>query len=526
MIPLLFLLLAGAVRDEQTLQIDGVRETCFLASATNIDGDDHDIRASRSCLKTSARRDSIISGLVAADPKLHAFSPTLAGSRWSTLRDSRSATVQVVDLYSAYLGNEGQYDSEQQSRQTKPRPRPEDAVILDMMTNLHENGFNPTLGGLYINWRYGTSPIQGNFKGSGETDGPGDKPRHDILTDQRYLHNLLLYKHLHPTDQRFDADLDRFRKIIRAEFANSHNERGWLYDEFIDMYRLSGDAFYRDVARGLVESYAAGVSKGAAPVNFKRNANHPGGYYRVDNMLQQGAALIQAAHEFSQPEWEATGRLMLDFIYDHAYFKAYHCFAITMDNLFIPDGKLNPDETIYRDSTGRYTVDGGVVRLGGLGQIVSSLLHAYLATKDKLFLDRAIALMDALSPQPNTLGLWDTRNLGYFNAIVFPGKSQSDPGRPKLSDTKKESGRQAHMLEAAVLANRLTGGRYRKLEDDLVVVTTTKAYYAAGHGVPYEQAADWSLLPLKKGGKEDWVTSEAMGISLMALQQRERQDAW
>lgn len=407
-----------------------------------------------------------------------------------------------------------------------------DAVVLDMMTNIHEYGLNPDpginqgLGGLWINWRYGTKPLQTNFKGSGDTDGPDDKPRHDVLTDLRYLHNLLLYKNLHPADTRFDADLDRFRKIIRLEFAGSKNERGWIYDEMIDMYRLSGDPFYRSVARSLVEAYAAGVSKGPAPVNYKKNANHPGGYYRVNNMLQQGAALIQAAREFHQPEWEDTGRKMIDFIYAHAWFKQYRCFAITMDNLLTPDGKINPDETIYRDGHGRYLVDGGVVRLGGLGQIVSSLEHVYMATEDKLFLDRALEMLDVLSPEQNSLGVWDAKNLGYYNGVVFGGKSQSDPGKPKISDAKKESGRQAHMLEAAVVANRLADGRYRKLEEDLMLVTTSKAYYPAGHGILYEQAADWSLLSLKKGGKEDWVTSEAMGITLMALQQRERKTPW
>jgi hypothetical protein len=407
-----------------------------------------------------------------------------------------------------------------------------DAVILDMMTNIHENGLNPDpkvnqgLGGLWINFRYGTKPLQTNFKGSGETDGPNDKPRHDPLTDQRYLHNLLLCKHLHPSDTRFDADLDRFRKIIKLEFEGSRNERGWMYDEMIDMYRLSNDALYRDIARSLVESYAAGVKHGPVPVNYKKNSNHPNGYYRVDNMLQQGAALIQASREFEKPEWESTGRKMIDFIYEHAWFKPYRCFAITMDDLLTPAGKINPDETIYRDNHGRYLVDGGVVRMGGLGQIVTSLLHVYIATKDKVFLDRAIDMLDALSPQENSLGLWDSKNLGYFNGVVFPGKSQADPGKPHLSDAKKESGRQAHMLEAAVVANRLTENRYRKLEEDLLTVATEKAYYAPGHGILYEQAADWSLLPLKKGGKEDWVTTEAMGITLMALQERERREPW
>lgn len=298
-----------------------------------------------------------------------------------------------------------------------------DAVILDMMTNIHENGFNGR-DGLWINFRYGSRPLQTNFKGNGETDGPGDKFRHDPLTDLRYLHNLLLYKHLHPQDARFDADLSRFREIVRAEFEGSKNERGWIYDEMIDMYRLSHDDLYRNIARGLVEAYAAGVKRGPAPVNYKKNANHPNGYYRVDNMLQQGAALIQASREFARPEWETTGRKMIDFIYRHAWFEPYHCFAITMDDLLTPDGKINPNETIYRDHHGRYLVDGGVVRLGGLGQMATSLLHVYMATRDQVFLDRATELLDALAPEQNSLGLWDKKNLGYFNGVVFPGKAR------------------------------------------------------------------------------------------------------
>ena len=403
-----------------------------------------------------------------------------------------------------------------------------DAVILDMMTNIHENGFNTEVGGLFINWRYGTKPLQVNFNGSGVPDAPkpGERVRHDVLTDQRYMHNLLLYTRLHPADTRFDGDLDRFRKIIKLEFEGSHNERGWMYDEMIDMYRISGDELYRNIARSLVESYAAGVAKGPAPINYKKNANHPHGYYRVDLMLQQGCALIQAAKEFGKPEWETTGRKMVEFIYEHAYLKQYRCFAISMDELLTADGKINPNETIYRDDHGRYLVDGGVVRLGGLGQIVTSLLHVYMTTKDKPFLDRAVEMLDALSPEPNSLGLWDAKNLGYFNGVVFPGPSQADPGKPKLSDKKKESGRQAHMLEAAVVANRLTNNRYKQLEADLVTVTTEKAYYAPGHGILYEQPADWGLLPTKDGGKEDWVTTEAMGITLMALQERQMPNPW
>ena len=158
--------------------------------------------------------------------------------------------------------------------------------------------------------------------------------------------------------------------------------------------------------------------------------------------------------------------------------------------------------------------------------MAASLLHAYIATEDKIFLDRATGLLDALSPGENTLGLWDERDLGYFMSAVFPGALFRDPGIPRVNRSKKESGRQAHMLEAVAVANRLTHGRYRKLENAMLQVVTTRAYYQPGHGILYEQAPDWSLLPLKSGGFEDWVTSEALGIALEALQQRNREKPW
>src|SRR6266700_5699650 len=70
-------------------------------------------------------------------------------------------------------------------------------VELDIMNNIKAHGFhtdpgiNNGMGGLYINWRYGSNPLQVNVNGTGETDETsGATLRHDDLTDLRYLHNL------------------------------------------------------------------------------------------------------------------------------------------------------------------------------------------------------------------------------------------------------------------------------------------------------------------------------------------------
>ena len=71
-------------------------------------------------------------------------------------------------------------------------------IVRDVLENIRKNGFNPDpdinkgLGGLWINFRAGTNPLETNFTTAGvpySTNKDGSK-RHDELTDLRYLHNL------------------------------------------------------------------------------------------------------------------------------------------------------------------------------------------------------------------------------------------------------------------------------------------------------------------------------------------------
>jgi hypothetical protein len=47
-------------------------------------------------------------------------------------------------------------------------------IEIDLLTNIKDNGFDSDangLGGLWVNWRYGTRPLQTNINGTGESDG-------------------------------------------------------------------------------------------------------------------------------------------------------------------------------------------------------------------------------------------------------------------------------------------------------------------------------------------------------------------
>lgn len=399
------------------------------------------------------------------------------------------------------------------------------AVILAVLTNIQANGFDadPTinngLGGLWINWRYGTQPLQTNLNGSGEPDDASDGApvRHDRLTDLRYLHNLWQYAHLHPGDTRFADEISRYTAIVKAEFSPAHDDRGWLYDEFIDLYQLSGDSAYRDAARQLADYFATVLVKPGIGAVYKTSADQPSGYYRVDLALEVGCALIQAGTVFGRPDWASAGQRVVQFVYDHAYVAAYHTFLSQMSHVLLPDGTANPNETIEVGTFEHTTIQGGQVRAGASAQIILSLLHTAQVTHDARYLARATDLLDPLTAQSNTLGLWDARNLGYYSQVIFPGATIHSPGVPKANQGKKESGRQLQMLEAFRVANTLTNDRYQQMQALMEQVTLGKAYYPAGHGYVFEESATWQILTLHGGQPEDWVTTEAMGIALEAL---------
>ena len=167
-------------------------------------------------------------------------------------------------------------------------------------------------------------------------------------------------------------------------------------------------------------------------------------------------------------------------------------------------------------------INGGRVTVGLAAQEILSLLDAYTVTNDETLLDKAQELLAPFRAHPNTLGLWDSHHLGYYAALTFPGKTIAHPGTPVLSKKTKQGGPQLLMLEAFQVANPLTDGTYTGMVMAMEQVAVNKAYYTAGHGYLDQETADWKPLMLQTGnnaGKaEDWVTTEAMGIALQALQ--------
>ena len=414
---------------------------------------------------------------------------------------------------------------------------PVDEVVREVLLNISTSGFNPDpalnggLGGLWINWRTGTNPLQANVNTSGTPN--ADLLRHDYLTDLRYLHALWLYRAAHPADGQFDQQVTRFTRIIKAEFAHPAEDHGWVYDEFIDLYRLSSDRFYEEAAQSLAAHYARLFHPEVGAIYWVK-ADHVHGYYDADRAVEMAAALVQAGTTFRRPEWVDAGTRALSFVYAHAYLPQAHVVLFSLDNVLQADGNANPNETILRPNgslsdaqlAAHLIRDGGVVEPDELAPIALSLLHAFQASHDRSLLAHAEDILDSLRADVNALGLWDPEGLGYFGAAIYPGPDFAHPGTPRVIRRFKESGRQIQLLEAFHVASGLTGGRYLEMEKAMTEVATKLAYYRPGRGYLYAQTADWKPLTLSNGVVSDWVTTEAMGCALEGLLSLEDPKPW
>ncbi|GAC1389779.1 MAG: hypothetical protein NVS4B11_12040 [Ktedonobacteraceae bacterium] len=426
------------------------------------------------------------------------------------------------------------------------------SIVTDILKNFKENGFdanssiNNGMGGLWINWRYNTKPLQANLTLSG-VPSKMKPPQHDYNTDLRYLHALLLYKSQHHDEGQFDDEIQKYTVLVKYEFQPSHirnDWRGWHYDEFMDLYRLSQDDEYKQMARSFAEAFANNLYHPSIGTVYATsssfpivNARFPTGIYRVDDAMQIGCALIQAGTQFNNPEWTQDGKNILHFVYAHAYVSSYHTFLYQMSDVLLPDGTVNPNETISRIGVsgvdvlrGRFTahlLDGGVVAVGNdIAQSLLSLLHAYSVTHEQEYLNDAIDLTSPFTTANNALGLWDTQQLGYYVATIFPGPDAQHPGIPQVVKEVKECGRQIQMLEVFRILNTLTNNRYQSMQDSMLTVATQKAYYELGHGYLFEENAAWTPLKLPNGQPGDWVTTEAMGLSLEGLLSLSDRSPW
>jgi len=353
-----------------------------------------------------------------------------------------------------------------------------DTMVKQTLDDINQYGWGSTgkYGtGIWINW-YRDNPTG------------HQNATHDGQNDLRAYENMVWYEARHPGDTSMKAGIDRILPIVTKEWSRSTSPKGWIY--FI-LQRL---AQYADntIWTKAMKTWAAAVYKGIDPTvsvshnsvvdSTAKNAPVCPDGYRVDQNLENGLALIDAGTRFDHPEWKRAGTQEVDTVIKQAFVSKYHLFSRT-----ICQGKIWDWES----------------KGGEIGQETDALLKVGEYTHNDTYLNVAKEILDAVA-DPAT-GLRDTTNNGiYFKIMLNTGK---------VDKSRKEM-RQLHMLQAFHEANALFNNRYADFEKNLLFVAKHSFFPTPVAGWMYEVSNDYSLYK----GKENWISMEACGIAMEALQ--------
>src|SRR5207248_849484 len=149
-------------------------------------------------------------------------------------------------------------------------------------------------------------------------------------------------------------------------------------------------------------------------------------------------------------------------------------------------------------------VNGGDMKTGAIAEMTEALCLAELASPGHGYAAMAQATLDDLAPGgANTLGLLDTSPAGgWYQGVLLGGSSAQSPTSVSLNNAYKEVGRMATMMRAFIACDRALPGRYAG-----ALASTEKAivaaYYADGHGWPYQENNDYSLYK-SSGITQNW----------------------
>jgi len=328
------------------------------------------------------------------------------------------------------------------------------SAVLAMLKNIQANGWNPATGHLFINWRTGTNPLQTDFQTSGKTDAQmGVKP------PRQDGHTTLrylenLYLWRHwQNDHQFDSEITKAEQAAKSWLGTSPSNPRGWV-----YFDLCDMATYSGDAfwQDMASKLVDSWKNYPAPVKSVAGSNDP--TQRTDWHIEVGCAMVAEGRRRNDQAMIQSGQQRID-----------TAWSLNVD----------PQKHVLWSQ--------GEVKAGEAGQEIEALATIGDA--------RAAPLLVAMDYLLMPSG-------GYY------AKDNQQTG---IQTTKTEPGRSSEMLRAAVLCE--DSARVAKLLD----VVCNKAYRAELAGVVYECNPDWSLRKAQAGGNEDWVTTEAMGITCKAL---------
>lgn len=322
---------------------------------------------------------------------------------------------------------------------------------LAMLNNETNHGWTTCFesgAGLSINWDELNGKTVYDWNGTGQPD-PCPAPyatRHeDRMTTLRFLHALLLYK-ADTGSTHFDSEISTIEAHVLTLFTTANpDQRGWAYDEFTDIAKLSGNSQFTAIANSMLALYA----------------KSPFGNTRPDYQFEEASALVQSG----VPAYVSQGQAELNSYWNSEYISGIQLIS-------------EPTEIQSSDN----------------GDIAIALARAGMITQ-------AQDIIQGMQKY-----LWDPTYGGYYEGATYTNGVLS-------TKDKKTGGRSMAMLELGKILNDKT---MITQMDNIFHQHIYQASPTGYEGVLYEQQPNWQ--PYVLGGTtENWVTSEAMGIAMIAL---------
>ncbi|HEX3606751.1 MAG TPA: hypothetical protein VH134_12570, partial [Candidatus Dormibacteraeota bacterium] len=355
-----------------------------------------------------------------------------------------------------------------------------DSVVRMTLDEITAHGWNPSTGGLYINWSV-DDPSQVNQPNAAVG-------RHDGLTDLRDLVNMMWYERRHPGDSSQNAGIARLAPVVQTEFSRYSSDKGWVYWQLLQLTSLgAGGGAYTTAAQSFAGRLASaidpatGVNHGPLSASTAEAAASCPDGYRVDHDLESGLALVDAGARFGNPTWSALGAREVDTVVAQTFDTAHHLF-----NRIVCQGAIWDTHA----------------KLGEQADEITALLDAGTFIHSSAYIARAEQMLDALAGPAG--GLHDTAGGGYFFSL--------DLATGAVSNAYKES-RQLTLLADFHRADALIHGRYAANEAEMTRVALQMFTASPLAGYPYREPPSFGFF-----GRERWITSESAGIALEALQ--------
>lgn len=450
----------------------------------------------------------------------------------------RSITARIVTAALAITISAAHAETSARTEpDTKPTNAEIDRLILQVLDGANSYGWDNVHKGIFINWRRNDpTEVQCNSK---RCDTPDKPTRHDPINDVRMLQHMYWYKYRHPGDHHFDPAIARILPTVKARWGHSHLNKGWAYYILLHIWQYTDNPadkpYWEDDLKGWADAQAKHIDPAVGVEHDKNLGNcdcgdktiRLGDAYRVDHVVENGAALVDAGSRFNRPDWVAVGLREVQVAYQQTFSPKYHLFG----RIYVFHDAKYGDNHLW----------DAQARMGENSEEAEALIRAGGVTKDpkirQLFWGIAAEMLTALRDLP----IHDKQHGGFYNSMYTADNYNGKPAGT-LSGTDKES-RQLSIVGTYALANRVMTplNQWADMEAEMLSVTTSpnsdpvhpgmflpdtgkfnkivNGYPGKVAGYTYHLNADFSLFVGDTPGGENWVSNEANSLALLGLEE-------